>query len=196
MAQVFGQWFKASGERPGTMLCPICLRPMRRWNEGGVPSSTSPKGRRWVTVDHIIHLDHEECRWCVWPMCNECNSSKGTSDFQDWLADRLKHLGRSVEQTRESVRHAWNAILSTAPEGQYEKHDCSNASPFRKSFGCAAGVHDWKRLARGRARCERAFCSEFGNWDVTRRRWQEAGVTGETCDECGLWPDKCDCLPW
>ena len=49
-------------------------------------------------------------------MCNECNSSKGTSGLQDWLASRLEHIGRNVEQTRESVKDAWNAILSTAPE--------------------------------------------------------------------------------
>ena len=193
MAQVFGEWFRGSGEPPGVMMCPICLRPMRRWNEGGVLSNTAPRGRRWVTVDHIIHIEHEECCWCVWPMCNECNSSKGTADLQLWLPGRLEDLGRDVEQTRESVAKAWNVLFDDALEGQREKHDCTNAAPFRMSFGCAAGVHDWEWRARGRARCKRAFCGALGDWDLSTRQWRATGVTGEMCDECGLCPDECDC---
>ncbi len=193
MARIFGQWYKSNSRSSAVILCPICLQPMRRLNEGGVSSNTAPKGRRWVTVDHIIHVEHEECRWCVWPMCNECNSSKGTVVLKAWLPGRLEDVGRNANQIRTNVKKTWNAIQLEAPEGQMYEHDCADAMPFRKSYGCAAGVHDWKRLARGRARCQRRFCGELGAWDRSTEGWRATGKHLSTCEDCGRWTADCDC---
>lgn len=193
MARIFGDWYKSNAGQPGVLICPVCLRPMRRLLEGGLSSTTAPQGRLWVTVDHIIHIEHEECHWCVWPMCNECNSSKGTADLHEWLAQRLQDLGQNVDSARARVRAARDAILDGAPEGQSEPHDCDNAAPFRKSFGCAAGAHDWMRYARGRSRCRRKFCGALGAWDLSVKHWRATGQHGHTCGNCGTWPDECEC---
>lgn len=146
MEKMFRRWYQLAGDRDSIhMRCPVCLQEMSRLSvTGGAPSRTAPKGVRWTTVDHIIHIDHEECYWCVWPMCNECNSSKGTNDLRKWLPERLSAMGRDPDGLRGRVKSARDLILGAAPHGHTKGHDCTDSAPLRKAYGCVIGQHEWK----------------------------------------------------
>ena len=200
MEKLFNQWYKLDGDLyAGPMRCPICLNFMSRLAEGGQPSWTASRGKRWTTVDHIIHLKHEECYWCVWPMCNECNSSKGIRNLKEWLSDRLDAVAHDgKDDLREAVREARQTILKRAPAGHIEPHDCENPAPIRQSYGCAIGQHEWVKKVvvtkvaglgdveqyRPVWRCSRSHCDEGGNRIPRQRevKWR--------CKRCGKASSK------
>ena len=175
MERLFNEWCRAADTPPGVMLCPVCLRPMRRRADGGWPV-----GRRilWTTVDHIIHRDHEECYWCVWPMCNECNSSKLDRDFRVWLPARLADIGDDVDAVRAAMRAGWRELVAS-DEGHLARHDCDHPAGTRKSHGCAAGCHQlrrpwWKDPDTGRVKlkavCTTPHCDYETKWRWTSSR--------------------------